>query len=574
MLCDIQGIGNNGDDTITVTAQIDPSTPADTVIQNCASITSANQNDPVPGNNTGCDGDGFTVIACPVDLAITKTATDANGDPLPDLPQTNTVAGNANFKYHVAVANNGTGDATNVTVSDTLPVGVAYVSDTGGSASFDIVVTAKNSGSMDNTATVSSDSTCDFDATDNTSTATIYVLTANVPIVYEADREDCPGGDSGCVQTVTNTPAFNRVFEPNETARIDPTWKNTLNNDDPDVTGTASNLTGPGDGGTAIYAIDDDHADYGAIPAGASSDCNAATGDCYEFTITQTGATRPTSGDHPRHWDATFHEELSTGETFDWSLHLGDSFPDVPRSNIFYRYVETIFHNQITVGCQGGNIFCPADHTTRQEMAAFISRSLLLKDSLVPTTDATYDCVNPLTPVPGQFVDVPASNYFCRHANYLKKVNVTTGCFDSTHFCPLNNVSRGDMAIFIARAYIFHATDSATPDADVPQWKQSADLSREYNCTGSDQIDPDTLNTIPANTQPFADVAPGDLFCKHAGFLFTTTIKGDATKFIIDGSNGTSTGFFSPTHLIRRDETAKILANAFGDLPLYGPLVF
>ncbi|HET9795088.1 MAG TPA: hypothetical protein VFS34_11555, partial [Thermoanaerobaculia bacterium] len=45
ILCDIQGIGNNGDDTIIITAQVDPATPATTVIQNCATITGANQTD-------------------------------------------------------------------------------------------------------------------------------------------------------------------------------------------------------------------------------------------------------------------------------------------------------------------------------------------------------------------------------------------------------------------------------------------------------------------------------------------------------------------------------------------------
>jgi len=594
--CDIQGIGNNGDDTITITAQVDPSTPADTIITNCATITNANQNDPDLTNNTGCDGDGFTVIECPVDLTITKTATDLSclasiGKPVCVGNPISTIQGGSDFFYHIDVANNGTGTGNNVTVTDDLPSGVAYVSDTGSctggtpgdlgpvltcnvgtlasgaSTSFDIRVTAVNSGSIENTATVTSDENCDKNSQDNTSTSTIESQTNNVPVGLEADREGC-GTDSDCPTLVSD---INRVFEPNETARVDPAWKNTLDNDDPDITGTASALTGPGDGVTATYNIDDSTADYGPIPAGATADCNAATNDCYAFTITQTGGTRPNNGEHPRHWDATFHEALSSSETFDWQLHLGDSFPDVPRSNIFYRYVETIFHNHITIGCQGGNIFCPGDHATRQEMAAFISRSILLKDVNIPIVTADYDCANALTPVAGQFVDVPATNGFCKHANYLKTVNVTLGCFDSTHFCPLNEVLRSDMAVFIARAYVFKATSTSTPDADIPQWKQSADLSRQYNCTGSDQIDPDTLNTIPANTAPFLDVPTSAPFCKHVGFLFVTTIQGDSTKFIIDGDGA---GHFLPNTLIRRDETAKILANAFGDLPLYGPLVF
>jgi len=572
-----------------------------TTITNTATVASD-----VQDSNSANDSSSVETTICPaIDLSVTKTATDLAclstvrktvcvGNPI------TTIQGGNDFFYHIVVANNDLVlDATNVLFTDALPVGVTYVSDTATcssgtiaandcnlgtinantSVAFDIRVTAVNSGTIDNTASAAADQ-CDPNTGNNSALSEITVETNNIPVALEADREDCQAGDPDCAPTVTVLPHFNRVFEPNETARVDPSWKNTLGNDEPDVLGTASLLTGPGDGSTATYVIDDSTADYGPIPAGATSDCNTATGgangpgDCYEFTITQNGVTRPHNADHPRHWDANFHEALNTGETFDWELHVGDSFPDVPRSDPFYRFVETIFHNHITIGCQSGNIFCPFDHTTRQEMAAFISRSILLKDVNVPVVTADYDCANALTPVAGQFVDVPATNGFCKYANYLKTVHVTNGCTDTVHYCPLAEVPRSDMAIFIARAYMFKATSTTTPDADVPQWKQSADLSREYNCTGSDQIDPDTLNSIPANTKPLSDVSTAAAYCKHVGFLFTTTIQGDSTKFIIDGTTGNSSGQFLPGNLIIRDETAKFLANAFGDLPLYGPLVF
>ena len=575
-------VPNDGTSSITDTATTSSDTTDNDTSNNTSSVT--------------------TTICQSVDLALSKaclqwcppvSSRTPGASVCEPLPITE-IQGGSDFQYEITVTNNDPSvDATNVTISDTLPAGVTYVSDdqscdtsglptitcstaliaaNGGTFTVHIRITAVNSGPVENSATISAIDQCDRNTEDNTSSCSVTVDTNNQPVGLEADREGC-GTDADCPTLVSDV---NRVFEPNETARVDPAWKNTLDNADPDVTGTASALTGPGDGSTATYNIDDSTADYGPIPAGSTADCNAATNDCYAFTITQTGGTRPNNGDHPRHWDASFHEALSSGETFDWQLHLGDSFPDVPRSNIFYRYVETIFHNHITIGCQGGNIFCPADHATRQEMAAFISRSILLRDINIPVVTADYDCSNPATPVAGQFLDVPATNGFCKHANYLKTVHVTLGCFDSTHFCPLNDVLRSEMAVFIARAYVYKASltpgpATTDPDGDVPQWKQSADLSRQYNCTGSDQIDPDTLNSIPANTAPFLDVPVGSASCKHIGFLFTTTIQGDSTKFIIDGDGA---GHFLPNNLIRRDETAKILANAFGDLPLYGPLVF
>ena len=548
-----------------------------------------------------------TTICQSVDLSITKACQNfcppaaartsaIHTDTVCVQGDITTVMGGDNFVYHIVITNNDASvAATNVVLNDALPAGVTYVSqsvpcDTGtiplntctftsiaasGSVTLDIVVTAVDSGPIANTASVSADQ-CDRNTADNSSECDVTVSTNNQPVGLEADREDC-GTDADCVSTLSDK---NRVFEPNETARVDPSWKNTLDNADPDVKGTASLLTGPGDPVDATYTIVDSTADYGPIPAGGTADCQTATGDCYNFTILQNSpGTRPHNADHPRHWDATFHEALSSGETKDWELHLGDSFSDVARSNIFYRFVETIFHNHITVGCLGGVNYCPADNTTRQEMSAFISRSILLKDSNIPLVTADYDCSNPATPVAGQFVDISASNLFCKHANYLKTVKVTLGCFDSVHFCPLLDVSRGQMSVFIARAFKYKASltpgpPTVDPDGDVPQWKQSTDLSREYNCTGSDQIDPDTTNTIPANTKPMSDVDTARSDCKHIGFLFTTTTKGDPTKFIIDGSNGTSSGVFLPDNNVRRDETSKFLANAFGDLPLYGPLTF
>ena len=86
------------------------------------------------------------------------------------------------------------------------------------------------------------------------------------------------------------------MFEPGETVRVDPSWKNTLT-DPQTFTGTASDLSGPAG---PTYTINDSSADYGTLGAGATGDCNGATGDCYLMTIS---GTRPAA-----HWDATFTE--------------------------------------------------------------------------------------------------------------------------------------------------------------------------------------------------------------------------------------------------------------------------
>ena len=58
------------------------------------------------------------------------------------------------------------------------------------------------------------------------------------------------------------------------------------------------------------------------------------------------------------HWDATFTETLSAGVSRSWTVHVGESFPDVTTSNQFYASIENLFHEGITGGCVGGN-YCP-----------------------------------------------------------------------------------------------------------------------------------------------------------------------------------------------------------------------
>jgi hypothetical protein len=49
-------------------------------------------------------------------------------------------------------------------------------------------------------------------------------------------------------------------------------------------------------------------------------------------------------------------------------------YADVPCSNPFAPWIETITSYGIAAGCGGGN-FCPTNPTTRGQMAAFLSRA-------------------------------------------------------------------------------------------------------------------------------------------------------------------------------------------------------
>jgi hypothetical protein len=119
-------------------------------------------------------------------------------------------------------------------------------------------------------------------------------------------------------------------------------------------------------------------------------------------------------------------------------------FADVPPSATFFDAANLMFLAGVTAGCVGSNdpstrLYCPNDNVTRQEMAAFIVRAVT--GTLTP---AIYN------PVP-YFTDVPATNLFFPHIQKLESLGITTGCGTGI-FCPADNVSRWEMAIFMVRA--------------------------------------------------------------------------------------------------------------------------
>ena len=181
----------------------------------------------------------------------------------------------------------------------------------------------------------------------------------------------------------------NGVLEPGETVQISPFWSNIVAISQ-FFTGAATNLTGP-HGPT--YTIDDATADYGFIQPGVTTDCNSQTGDCYLMTV---------SGARPvQHWDAQFTETLdgTVGGTKVWTVHIGDSFSDVPTTHPFYAEIEMLFHMGVTGGC-GVDTYCPSDPVSRAQMAVFLLKSKFGPSHVPPAC------------TPGLFGDVTCPSLF------------------------------------------------------------------------------------------------------------------------------------------------------------------
>ncbi len=222
--------------------------------------------------------------------------------------------------------------------------------------------------------------------------------------------------------------AANGVLEPGETVSVATAWVN--DSADPvTLNGTASNFTGPAG---ATYTLNDGAAAYGTIAGGQSAVCV----DCYSVTV---------SAPSPRpapHWDAHFLELLDIGVPRTWTLHVGESFPDAPTDNQFYRFIETLFHNGVTGGCTGGN-YCPGDPVTRAQMAVFLLKS-------------KYGSAHVPPPCTGSvFVDVPCTGGpFDPWIEELSGLGITGGCQASPpQYCPGNTVTRQQMAVFLLKAF-------------------------------------------------------------------------------------------------------------------------
>jgi hypothetical protein len=296
-----------------------------------------------------------------------------------------------------------------------------------------------------------------------------------------------------------NPPPGNQVLEPNETSVVvAPRWRNSGTVVISNQTGVLSNFTGPAG---PTYTINDSTAVYGSIAVGATATCSTG-GDCYAVTVN--------AGSRPQlHWDATALETVNTGNTTKtWTLHVGASFGDVPTTNPFYRFIETLLHRGVTSGCSATD-YCPLSNTTRGQMAPFV---------LVAKEGAGYLPPACTTPV---FADVPANNPFCRFVEELARRNVVTGC-GGGNYCPNDPVTREQMAIFTLRT-----------------------------------LDP-LLNPPACTTPMFNDVPANSVFCRWIEEL--------ARRQVVTGCGG---GNYCPTNPVTREQMGVFLSSTFS-LALYG----
>jgi uncharacterized protein (DUF1800 family) len=119
----------------------------------------------------------------------------------------------------------------------------------------------------------------------------------------------------------------------------------------------------------------------------------------------------------------------------------GTVFGDVHQGDFAADWIEQLYAEGITGGCQAGTPpnYCPASSVTRGQMAVFLLKIYHGTGYAPPAAT-------------GVFSDVPVSNPFAPWVEELARLFVTTGCGGS-QYCPNNPVTRGQMAVFLAKTF-------------------------------------------------------------------------------------------------------------------------
>jgi hypothetical protein len=116
------------------------------------------------------------------------------------------------------------------------------------------------------------------------------------------------------------------------------------------------------------------------------------------------------------------------------------TFGDVPRTHWAWSYVERVYWAGLTGGCSSDPLlFCPNAPVTRAQMAVFLLRGIHGAAYTPPAASGT------------KFDDVPADHWAAPWIEQLANEGITGGCGNG-NYCPDNQVTRDQVAVFLLRA--------------------------------------------------------------------------------------------------------------------------
>ena len=178
-------------------------------------------------------------------------------------------------------------------------------------------------------------------------------------------------------------------------------------------------------------------------------------------------------------------------------------FADVDADAWWSPHAERLFDLEVTRGCGTAPLtYCPADAVKRGEMAAFLVRAFDLPAG-----------------GPVGFEDM-AGHFHAESVNALTAAGITAGCAAAPlRFCPQDQVTRGQMALFLARAMDLIGLPSTV--------RFSAVAVGSYHACGL-QVD-ETVTCWGENGAGQADALDGTFASVSAGFSHSCGLRSDET---------------------------------------------
>ena len=145
-------------------------------------------------------------------------------------------------------------------------------------------------------------------------------------------------------------------------------------------------------------------------------------------------------------------------------------FADVPPAHMFYNYIQSIGLAGITTGCDIATPlpnYCDLNSVSRAQMAVFLGRGIHGSDYVPPPATGSL------------FNDVSTSYWAAAWIEQFVADGMTSGCDSNGNYCPDDQVTRGQMAVFLLKAK--HganyepppATGTVFDDVDASYWSAS-----------------------------------------------------------------------------------------------------
>jgi hypothetical protein len=119
----------------------------------------------------------------------------------------------------------------------------------------------------------------------------------------------------------------------------------------------------------------------------------------------------------------------------------GAAFLDVPSNHPFYNEISKLSARGVTLGCGDGK-FCPENIVTRDQIAPLLLRAKERASYVPPPATGT------------DFAGVSAGYPFAAFIEELYARGIMSGCAGGPlRYCPTSLMTRGQMAVFLVRAF-------------------------------------------------------------------------------------------------------------------------